>query len=356
MTKPLPQCDACTPLGFDHRQAPDEAAVYAAELGEWLCAHCRAEKGAVTICPGVYRPGQRGYVTPGSPEWLRCITPSKVAAILGVSRWESPYRLWHRMKGLVPVEDPKDIFDVGHDFEPAAANRWKRHNPGWRLSACEVQLVLGADELGFPAVCTLDRRAVRGRARRVVELKTARQLDEWGDDLTGDCPEDYAAQCVAQMLFTGWRALPAHLLVLGPFFNERIYEIEFDQQIADWMLAKCRDFYASLSSTEPPPLDDSVATYECVRELHPEIDGSTVDIDPDLGMAVHHANDDLKDAERKLRGLKTELLNAMGNAQYAVMGELKIADRRTHAKGGVSLNLARKHPAVQHEELRSKTA
>jgi hypothetical protein len=103
-------------------------------------------------------------------------------------------------------------------------------------------------------------------------------------------------------------------------------------------------------------LDDSVATYECIRELHPDIDGTTVQVDPDLGMALHAANEDHKASEAKLRGLKTQLLDQMGDAQTAVIGELKVATRSPHAKGGVALNLARKHPAVQHAELRSKTA
>lgn len=306
----------------------------------------------------VVLPGQPGYIEPGTDEWLHRITPSKVAAILGVSRWESPYRLWHRMRGMLPGDEPKDLFDVGHDYEPAAANRWRRHNPGWRLSRGEVQFQLDEDVFGFPAVCTLDRRGVRGRARRVVELKTARQLDEWGDDFTGECPEDYAAQCTAQMLFTGWTDYPAHLLALGPFFNDRIYEIEFDAAVASWLLDECRKFWASLdeSNDTPPPLDDSVATYEAVRELHPDINGETVEVDTDLGMAVHNANDDLKAAEKKLRGLKTQLLDAMGNAQTAVIGSLKVATRSPHGRGGVALNLARKHPAIQAEEQRSKTA
>lgn len=310
----------------------------------------------------VVLPGQPGYIEPGTPEWLRRITPSKVAAIVGVSRFESPYRLWHRMRGILPPEDPKDIFDVGHDYEPAAANRWRRHNPGWRLSRGEVQFVLDEDEFGFPAVCTLDRRGVRGRARRVVELKTARQLDEWGDvDFSGECPEDYAAQCTAQMLFTGWTDYPAHLLALGPFFNDRIYEVEFDAAVAEWLLDECRAFWASLSSDTPPPLDDSVATYDAVRELHHDINGETVEIDFMLGIGVHDANDELKAAEKQLRGLKAQLLDAMGNAQTAVInhpahGPLKVATRSPHARGGIALNLARKHPAIQQSELRSKSA
>lgn len=354
MTTTLPQCDVCTPLGFDNHQQAGEMAVFVPALREWLCAHCRDAKGAgefggTPVVPGIYRPGDRGYIAPGSPEWLPFITPSKVAAILGVSRWESAYRLWHRMKGLVGPEPPKDIFDMGHDWEPAAANRWKRKNPGWRLSTGEVQII-DPGRFGFPFICTLDRRATIGRARRIVEFKTARHMDEWGDDFTDSCPEDYAAQCIAQMLFTGWNKHPAHMLVLGPYFNDHVYEIPWDETVARWILDKCSAFFTSLHADEPPALDNTVATYECVRELHPDIDGTTVQVDADLGMAVHNANDNLKAADKTLRGLKTRLLDAMGNAQTAEFNGLKVADRRPHGKGGVSLNLARTHPAIQAQK------
>jgi predicted phage-related endonuclease len=308
----------------------------------------------MSISHGVFQKGQPGFIEPGTPEHLSAISPSKVAAILGVSRWESPYRLWHRMKGLVPQEEPKDIFDVGHDWEPAAVNRWKRRVEGWRVSTGEVQFV-GIDAIsGFPYVCTLDRRATRGRYKRVLELKTARHMEDWGDDFTDECPEDYAAQCVAQMMFSGWTTHPAHLLVLGPYFNDHLYEIRYDHDVSLWIRAECRKFYDSLAQDTPPPLDDSVATYECIRELHPDIDGTTVAVDPDLGMAVHNANDDLKTAETTLRGLKSRLLDAMGNAESAVIGDpadpkkhLKVAKRSPHASGSVALNLARTHPVVQ---------
>jgi hypothetical protein len=75
---------------------------------------------------GVFTPRDAGWIEPGSPGHNEAISPSKVAAILGLSRWESPYRLCHRMKGIVPPEPPKDAFDLGPDIEPFAANRWRR--------------------------------------------------------------------------------------------------------------------------------------------------------------------------------------------------------------------------------------
>ena len=40
--------------------------------------------------------------TPGSPAWTRRITATKVAAILGVSPWDSPRSMWAKMRGEMP--------------------------------------------------------------------------------------------------------------------------------------------------------------------------------------------------------------------------------------------------------------
>lgn len=287
-----------------------------------------------------FRPGQPGFITPGTPEHNNVITPSKVAAVLGVSRWESPYRLWHRMKGITDPEPPKDIFDVGHDFEPALAEMWRRKHPGWRLSRGEVQYQVPADRFGYPAAATLDRRASRGSSRAVVEFKTARRMEDWGDFGTDQAPADYVAQVLAQMAVTGFTDHPGTLTVLGPYFEAHTYVIPFDADVADAIHQRCKAFYDSLAGDAPPPLDDSVATYECVRELHPDIDGTTVNVDPALAWEVLSASVDTKAVERQLVGAKTRLLDAMGNAQVAQCGDVKIADRRPHARGGVACVLA----------------
>lgn len=304
----------------------------------------------MTIVPGIYRKGEPGFIEPGTPEWLQCITPSKVAAILGESRWESPFGLWQRMRGNVEPDAPKDIFAVGHAFELALAELWKYETPGWQLSPGEVQIVLDPNQFGFPAMVTTDRRGVRGQFRRAVEFKIARDMndmDKWGEEFTDECPADYWAQCQAQMLFSGWTKHNANLMVCGPFWNYRIYDIAFSEFAGAEIVEKCQAFYTSLQSDTPPPLDDTVPTYETMRRLHPEINGETVTVDPDLAMAVHNANADKSDAEKKLRGLKTQLLDVMGQAQTALLDNgIKVATRSPHGSGSVSLLLAKTHPAT----------
>jgi len=288
-------------------------------------------------------PGQPGYIAPGSPEHSRLITPSKVAAILGVSRFESPFRLWHRMKGTLDGPPPSEIFALGHDFEPAMASIWKRRNVGWQLSPGEVQYVVPEDRFGYPAAVTLDRRARRGSSRRVVEFKMARKLEEWGDQFTDAAPADYVAQVMAQMAYTGFTDHPAELMVLGPWFEAHTYVIPFDADIADAIHDQCRAFWESLQGDEPPPLDDMVATYEAVRALHPDINGATVQVDPDMALHLLMRDRESKNNERAMREVKTRFLDAMGNAQTAMCGDIKVADRRPHARGGVALALATKN-------------
>ena len=180
----------------------------------------------------------RPKIVPGSVEHARLISPSKVASICNVAQVGVAYTLWLRMKGLHRPQAAQDIFTVGLAFEGALAYLWKEDHPGWRLSPGEVQYV--TDRVRLPVSAPPSTGAPPGQARRIVEMKIAHRTDEWGDvDLAGDCPADYVLQVIAQQLFTGLRA-PADLIVMGPFFKHRTYTVEFDTQIANWMLVECR--------------------------------------------------------------------------------------------------------------------
>lgn len=296
----------------------------------------------------VNTPRSSGWIVPGSEEHRKVISPSKVGAILGLSRWESPRSLWLRMKGLIPDMPPKDAFDIGHDVEPYAANLWRRKNPGWLLSPSEVQFVVDPEHFGFPALVTVDRRRVRGRARGVLEIKLARDLsdmEKFGDDFTGDLPPDYFAQVLAEMLFTGWTEHPGHLLALGPYYQHRIYEVTYDTETrneAAFMLAECRRFYASLSGDVPPDLDDSPATYDAIRAQHPDIEkDAEVELTSELAEEFLTATADLKIAESAARLAKSRVLDVMGCAQYASCNGTLIARRQPSSRGSVALYVAK---------------
>lgn len=284
----------------------------------------------------IYRPRDPGFALPGSDRHNAMITASKAAAICGVSRWHSAYSCWLEMKGLIDPEPAKDIFDTGKAMELALSELWKLRNPLWRLSRTEVQYV--TDEFGYPAAVTPDRVASRGRSRKLVECKITRDWEEWGDVATaGDCPTDYAVQCHFQQGISGVR-IPTDLLVMGPWFSEKIYTIEFDETVWNWINDNCQRFWDSLDLDEPPELDDSTSTYRAVRELHPDIDpGTAVEIPEALAQDYATAQIEHKTAERTLRGLKSKILAEVGDAQYVTCRGETIAARQPHWKGGISL-------------------
>ena len=294
-------------------------------------------------------PSSPDFVKPGSEWHTQVISPSKVAAILGVSRWESPYRLWHRMKGLLNGEPESDRFMVGHAMELAAAYIYREEHPGWRVSRGEVQVQ--TDMFGFPAVATLDRRATkpigRGNHYRVCEFKTTESLEDWGDQRTDQAPWDYMVQITALMGFSGYTEHPAHLLLLGPRISQHHeYEIPFAEDIWEWILEDSAKFYHSLANDVPPPLDNSVATYQAVRDLHPDItrcvhDPKTkaccgVEVPPDLVHRITDAQSEVLRWKDEERGAKTELRVLMGNDQHARVGDTIVA-RRQNGRGGVAL-------------------
>ncbi|OZC80590.1 hypothetical protein CH274_15585 [Rhodococcus sp. 06-418-5] len=298
-------------------------------------------------------------ILPGSPEWLRYFSASKVAALpikldergeytRGVSRWESPFSLFHRMAGHLEPEDPKDEFTVGHAAELMLAALYRELHPGWRLSPGEVQYV--RTDLGVPAMATLDRRASRGSSRRVVEFKTARDANEFGVDGTDEIPADYFIQQTWQMGVTGYTRHPAHLMLGMSFFARRLFEVAFDAEVFAFLLEAARKFNAMLAEGIEPELDDTKPTYETIRELHPDIDGTAVYIEAADAQALLDSEADLDAAKSFAMGRKSWALKQMGNAQYLYVRDpggdhkkdVKVADRRKNSHGSVSFYVNKK--------------
>lgn len=271
---------------------------------------------------------------PGSPEWLQLITASKIPSILGISRFKSQFSLWHEMAGNVESEPiskaQQDDFDYGHAAELAAAEYWRFKNPGWVVSRGEVQYT--DDALEFGNAATIDGRASRGAWRRIVEIKTARDLAEWGDDGSGEVPADYAAQVIWQQLVTGWHD-PANIVLWPQYGKPKIYSIEYRADVAAAILGIVREWIASMAAGVPPELDDSLSTYATVRRLHPDIDGREVQLDPDLAHDYLTTVAEEKDVAKRLVGVKSRVLDAMAGAKTAKTGELLIATRGPHGKG-----------------------
>lgn len=295
---------------------------------------------------------------PGSDEWRGMITASKIPAILKLSRWQSEYSLWHEMKGLYTRDAPDETrMQMGHLAEDFLAKAWqykKREETGVKYQLNQFdryrqtyELTYTNPDLPFPNLATIDRRGINRKQSGdgrfwIIEAKTASDLRDWGEPGNTDgVPPDYLAQVMFQMGVSGVHN--ASIIAVDYNFKPEIWDIEFKPSLFDHMVNKAARFYKSLSQDEPPELDDSVATYETVRGIHPDIDkGSKIEISLELAsqyLDAVHASDA---AETNLRGAKTRLLAEMGNANIATVDNgtdkpVKIADRRPGRGGSISL-------------------
>lgn len=271
---------------------------------------------------------------PGTPEWVRIVTASKVAAILGVSPWSSPRAVWHEMRGDVAYDsEATKVQARGHYLEAGILAWWRDQHP--ELVEVETQPWCSTVEWGGS---TPDLRATTVAGEVVIaEAKTAANDDEWGVEHTDEIPTHYLTQAYWQMAMDP-AARRVYVPVLTNYLRFAEYVVERDDDVIADLVARCHRFYLSLSDDVPPRLDDHQATVDVLRRLNPDIDRG-VDVLLDRATAAEWvaAGADLKDAEARERAVRAVVLERMGRAQYAITASgLKVA-RRQNAAHGVSL-------------------
>lgn len=282
---------------------------------------------------------------PGSGNWQRRMTASKVAAVLGLSPWESRFSLWHRMAGLIDRQPQTDATRRGHYLEDAVAQwfadqhpellighggTWEHPNRPWQAASPD-RLCYGGpirdDDAGPVAV---------------LEIKTTADMDEWGAAGTDEIPPGYRTQVVWQLDTLGLAV--GHVAVLLPRLEFREYRIDYNPDEAAYIRAEARAFLDSLPggpAERRPDLDAHGATYIAVQQLHPGIDGTDWDAPDHLAREFCAARRELETAAAREQAARTALADSMGDAKRARWLGKTIADRRPSRNGGVpSLNAA----------------
>lgn len=276
---------------------------------------------------------------PGSPGWLRLMTSSKVAAIMGVSSYDSPRSMWHKMRNELPEEPQTEVQSRGHYLEPAIL-AWWRDQHGDDIVLVEEQPLFVKD--GWAAATPDAAVYLQGKRRVLVEAKSARDLEEWGTPGTDEIPTAYLIQTYWQMHVSGIHT--CYVPVLGTFLDFDEYVVEYDPEVGTALEQRCMAFFESLHADEPPALDDSTATYDALRKLYRRVDDTSVEIDTEVAVEYLNALAGRKAAEARERQAKATVLELMGPVRYATCGGVRVA-RRQPNKTGFQLNQVAKSTA-----------
>lgn len=267
-----------------------------------------------------------GWFEPGSDAWHAArahgIGGSEIAAVLGLSPYESRFSLWHRKKGMVgPVEESPEMY-WGKVHEPGICNRFAELHPELTVLPSPTYAAAGRPwHIANPDRLAIDHDGVV----HIVEAKHSYDSIGWGPDGTDQIPIHYKAQVRWYCAALGARR--AHVAVLIAGCDYREYVIERDADDEDLMIRSGQEFMDSLSAGTPPPIDGHSATYQAIRVMPEGMDDVDVEIPTLLRDRFHAAQDAAWAAEEELTACKSELLNAIGTGRRAVCERERVATR-----------------------------
>lgn len=281
-------------------------------------------------------------IRPGSTEWAQRVSPTKVAAILGISPFSDPYTCWHEMSGHLPRQPQSDAARRGTFHEDAVLREYFWRHPHLRKLRNSNRTIKISDWLAATPDClALPKNGER--TLHHIEIKTTDDWSQWGEEGTDEIPEHYFSQVVVTSHIV--KADISHVFVLGPHWQYKKYVIQPDPDLAEAVLAQCRTFWESVQSGIEPPLSMTRASYDTwTKVADPEVGVGDVEIPPDV--AAHYLT--AVEWEKKIRPARAQIVNLLNEAgaRRATVDGQTVAQKQRNSTGGVSLVVARKPPVI----------
>lgn len=241
------------------------------------------------------------------------IGASDAGAILGLSRYQSPYDIWLQKTGQLEDSKISDAADAGNRFESGVLDDAEE-----KLGKLERNLHVKAAALSFPMASNLDARVVADG--RPVEAKTAGLFGpltaDWDEDSLDGIPEFYHAQCQAHLLITDRDLCHVPAFLGGVGF--RLFRIPRNEDFIKIIIDRCAAFWECVQSGNPPAF--ALPSYDVIRRVK-RSPGKTISVPVELVAQWRAAKDLEKAAKERAEQTAAILLAAMKDAE---IGECQI--------------------------------
>jgi len=270
-----------------------------------------------------------GFAEAGSQEWHdmrgQGIGGSEIGTIMGLNPWESAFALWAKRTGQIP-DPPLSSWSIrfGRAFEKPVLRLWAEEHPEYEVF--EVGTYQHPDYEFLHA--NPDALAYDSEKDEwiVVEVKTSRGT--WGET-----PPAYVAQVQHYMSVFG---LNRSVIVAVAGWNYEERWVDRDDFQIDAQIESAIRFWGHLQNVSRPEWDGAKTTYEAVRYMNPDIDGSAEVNLGELGEVLIKAHNNFVESDMMLFEAKSMILDAMGTAKYGFVlrdGEkVTIAQRQARGK------------------------
>lgn len=190
--------------------------------------------------------------------WLEArrlgIGGSDVAPIMGLSPWRTALDVYEEKLALREPQEDNEAMIWGRALEGAIRRQYE-HRTGRFVSTPDAIV-----SPRYPFMrANLDGLTDDGR---VLEIKTARTADGWGEPGTDEIPQAYLLQVQHYMLVTGCSLADVAVLIGGSDY--RTYEVAADHDIHQILIEVESDFWHHVVIQQPPEpvtLDDALRRY-----------------------------------------------------------------------------------------------
>lgn len=215
-------------------------------------------------------------------EWLKkrtlCITGTDIGAILGLNPYKTAFEVWMSKTSEQPELADNAAMSWGRRLEPVIAEVYTEQT-GIPLKHGEFicKEISGIPCGGTPDYTAADRELV-------LEIKTARSGNGWGDSGTDEIPIQYLSQVVWYMGILQYEI--AHVAVLIGASDFRTYTLEWQPDLWQGMLEQAGDFWQLVKSGTPPDIDGSGGAREWIKNTFKGGNGIIEEPAADLNFAA----------------------------------------------------------------------
>lgn len=260
-------------------------------------------------------------------EWLDVrrngIGSSEVAAIVGLSPFETPYQLWRRKRGNEPAQEESFAMKAGHYLEDAVSQFWhdetgrdviKRSAGDWIIRSVEHPFMQVSPDRTY----WLDGKHSNDN-KGILECKTT-QLAVDGDDL----PKHWFCQVQYQLGVAEMKQGSLAWLTQGREFGYR--DIAFHADFFGWLSEEAEKFYKDniLGGVEPA----AVSVADVLLKYNRHTDGKIIEVGDDIFEAYTELKDlrkELKALEKRKEELEEKMKLGFGDAEAISYGGSTLA-------------------------------
>ena len=257
---------------------------------------------------------------------------SDVAAILGLSKWQTAHGLYLEKRGEIP-DDPREESEVmhfGNVLEDVVAKEFERRND---LKVRKRNQHFTHKEYPF-LMANIDR-SVDG-LKAVLECKTAGQFmaSDWGESGSDQFPDYYRVQLIHYMNVLGYKQGYLSVLIGGNQYRQ--YYIEQDDELLEMIMQACIEFWARVQDGNPPEIDyDHRTTVDMLKKLHTGTNGEVIHLPTKLQPwidVMEQASAAVKENEAVVDACKNRIAEAMGDASVAIVSDGDYQFKRSMTK------------------------